>query len=80
MGISSLLPKLTRAGFLASAALALSLSISAQDNINPHPANPAELFAAVDRADKLVVFNFSPDADAQSRDILYSSFKPKDIS
>lgn len=80
MGISSLLPKLTRAGFLASAALALSLSVSAQDNINPHPANPAELFAAVDRADKLVVFNFSPDADAQSRDILYSSFKPKDIS
>jgi hypothetical protein len=80
MGINPILPRLARAGFLASAALAIGLSVSAQDEINPHPANTAELFAAVDRADKLVVYNYGAEKDEQSRDILYSSLKPKDIS
>jgi hypothetical protein len=50
-----------------------------QDELNPHPANPSELLAAIDHADKLVVYNFYLGAK-DKREILYSSLKRKDIS
>jgi len=74
MVISSILPKLTRAGVFASAALVISLSVSAQDELNPHPANPPELLAAVERADKLVVYDYGVEKG------VYSSLEHKDIS
>lgn len=80
MRTSSMLPKLARAVFFATAALAIGLSVSAQDELNPHPASPAELLAAVDRADKLVVYNYEIEAEKQNQDILYSSSRLKDIS
>lgn len=80
MRTSSILPKLARAGCIASVALVIGLPVSAQDELNPHPANPAELLAAVDRADKIVVYNYDAEAEDQNRDILYSSLRLKDIS
>lgn len=72
-----MLPKLARAVLFAAAALAIGLSVSAQDELNPHPANPAELLAAVDRADKLVVYNYEIEAENENQDILYSSSRLK---
>jgi len=51
-----------------------------QDDLNPHPANPSELLAAIDHADKLVVYNFNFGAEQNKRQILYSSLNRKDIS
>jgi len=53
---SPILFRLALASFFVIGALTVGLSISAQDELNSHPANPAGPLAAVDRADKLVVY------------------------
>jgi hypothetical protein len=51
-----------------------------QDELNPHPANGSELLAAINRADKLVVYISSLASERKKREILYSSLKRRDIS
>jgi hypothetical protein len=51
---------LVRASMVATVAFTSAFSVySQQDELNPHPANGSELLAAIDHADKLVVYNFS---------------------
>jgi hypothetical protein len=51
-----------------------------QTELNPHPVNGSELLAAIDRADKVVVYNSSFGTKENKRDVLYSSLKRRDIS
>lgn len=80
MGTSQGLARLFRAGFIATTTLIAVFSVSAQSELNPHPAKPAELLAAIDRADKLVVYDFDVEAEKNDQTTLYSSVKRKDIS
>jgi len=74
------MPRLACASLVATAALCTGLTVPAQDVVNPHPAEVAELLAAVDRADKLAVYNYAFKAEHQNQTILYSSSRRKDIS
>jgi hypothetical protein len=66
---------------VATVAFTSAFSVySQQDELNSHPANGPELLAAIDRADKLVVYNFSFGTEKNKREILYSSLKRRDIS
>jgi hypothetical protein len=76
MGTSKVLAMLIRASFIVAAALTIAFSVCAQDELNPHPANRAELLAAVDRADQLVVCN----SKVEKQNVLYSSLRRTDIS
>src|ERR1700722_14393047 len=73
MTILVVMAKLSRSVFFAALVLLISSSVSAQDETNSRPANPAELLAAVDRADKIVVYNYNVGADDRNRKSLYSS-------
>ena len=79
MTILVIMAKLSRSVFFAGLVLLISSSVSAQDETNSRPANPAELLAAVDRADKIVVYNYNVGADDRNRKSLYSSSERKDI-
>ena len=81
MGTSRLRAGLVRASIVVTVAFTFVFSVYAQkDELNPHPANPPELIAAIDHADKLVVYNFNFGVKEDKREILYSSMKRKDIS
>src|SRR5215472_13556373 len=81
MGTSWLRVCLVRASMVVTVAFTSVSSVYAQqDEVNPHPANPSELLAAIGDADKLVVYNFNFGAKKDKQEILYSSIKHKDIS
>src|ERR1700740_2221855 len=80
MRTSKVLAMLIRASFIVAAALTIAFSVPAQDELNPHPANRAELLAAVDRADQLVVYNDKVEPEENKQDVLYSSLRRTDIS
>lgn len=65
---------------VAVAFASISSVFAQQDELNLHPANPSELLAAINDADKLVVYNFNFGAKEDKREILYSSMKRRDIS
>jgi hypothetical protein len=81
MGTSWVRARLVRAIMFVAVSFTSVFSVHAQqDELNTHPAKPSELLAAIDHADKLVVYNFNFGAEESKREILYSSLKRKDIS
>ena len=79
MTILVVMAKLSRSVFFAALMPLISSSVSAQGETNSRLANPAALLAAVDRADKIVVYNYNVGADDRNRKSLYSSSERKDI-
>jgi len=72
---------LVRSSMIASVAFTSVFSVYAQqDELNPRPANVSELLAAIDRADRLVVYNVSFKTERNKQKVLYSSLKRRDIS
>src|SRR5579883_800136 len=70
-------PMLLRNVFLWGTFVLLSPSmLMARENAHRRPVNQAALFAALDKADRLVMY----EADAVNAQILYSSSNPTDIA
>jgi len=80
MGLLLSCQPLVRAGVLVATSLISLSPVIAQDAINPHPANPAELLAALDRADKLEIFTSVVVIGGPVQAPVYTSSNPKDIS
>lgn len=65
---------------MAAVFLCTGCLASAQEDVNTHPANAAELQAVLNNADRVVIYEYDPEKSESAQAIVYSSRKSEDIS